>query len=89
MDYTFVCNHRFIAYKKSGSSAKNVNVAVREHCGGNSQITILDANHNVVSRTQFSSPGGVVTLGVAPNHEVEVFCDGGTDPHGCVVEISF
>jgi hypothetical protein len=40
-----------------------------------------------LSNTFFLSPGGVVALTVAPTHGIEVFCDGGSDPHGCKVEL--
>ena len=60
-----------------------------EEIGGNSQVAVVDSKHNVLSQTLFLSPGGVVTLTVSPAQEVEVFCDGGSDPHGCKVDVSF
>jgi len=89
MEYVFFCDREFAVYKNASASAKAVNISVQEHCGGNSRVTIFDSHHNVVSETRFLSPGGVVTLTVSPDQEVEVFCDGGTDPHGCKVDVSF
>lgn len=89
MKYSFRCNERLIAYKNAGVVPQTVNIAVQEHCGGNSRVTVFDSHHNMVGETFFRSPGGAVTLSVAPSQEVEIFCDGGSDPEGCEYEISF
>jgi hypothetical protein len=88
MEYTFACDQRFTIYKNLGTSARNVNIAVQEHCKGTSQVNILDSANNVLSGTSFSSPGGAVTLSVGPDQEVQVFCVDGKDPQGCRAEIS-
>jgi len=89
MEYSVACNQRFTAYQNATSSPKSVNVIVREHCGGNSRVFIVDANQTVVNQYYFHSPGGAITVTVDPNQQIETFCDGGTDPQGCKVEISF
>jgi hypothetical protein len=92
MEYRFRCNERFLAYKNSSATSQSINFAVRDNCGGNSSVTILDAQHNPVpgGQTSFRPPGGAVTLSIGPNQEVEVFCDGPLDdPQGCRVEIVF
>jgi hypothetical protein len=89
MEYSFRCNEKRTAYKNSGAAPQTVNIAIQENCGGNSRVTVFDSKHHVVGETVFRSPGGAVTLSVHPNQEVEIFCDGGTDPHGCKYEIVF
>jgi hypothetical protein len=89
MEYNFQCNKSVKAYKNASAATKTINIAVQENCGGNSRVTVFDASHNMVGETFFVSPGGAVTLSIAPNQEVEIFCDGGTDPHGCNYEIAF
>lgn len=89
MEFSFRCNEKLRAYKNAGAASQTINIAVQEHCGGNSRVTVLDSNNNVVGDTLFRSPGGAVTLTIHPNQEVEIFCDGGEDPHGCKYEIVF
>jgi hypothetical protein len=89
MEYSFQCNERETVYKNAGSSSQSVHISVQENCGGNSHVTVYDAQHNVVSDNFFESPGGTITLTINPNNQVEIFCDGGTDPHGCTYEITF
>jgi hypothetical protein len=85
----FACNNPTTVYKNSGASTQDMDVTVTEHCGGNSRLYVVDANGNVVSSASFTSPGGTATFSVAPSQELHVFCDGGTDPQGCSVDISF
>ncbi len=89
MEYSFRCNERRTVYRNAGGATQTINLAIQENCGGNSRVRVFNSSHNVVSETFFESPGGAVTLSVHPSEEVEVFCDGGADPHGCKYEIKF
>ena len=89
MEYNFRCDEKRTAYKNSAIAPQTINIAVQENCGGNSRVTVFDSNHNAVGETLFESPGGAVTLSIPPDHEVEISCDGGSDPHGCKYEIVF
>ncbi len=89
MEYSFQCNENRTVYKNSGVAPQTINIAIQENCGGNSRVTVFDSHHNAIGETLFRSPGGAVTLTVYPNQEVEVFCDGGSDLHGCKYAIVF
>jgi hypothetical protein len=88
MEWDFTCNRRLTLYTNASASTQNIHVGVYEHCGGN-QVAVIDAGGNVVNQLGFSSPGGAATLAIAPSEGIQVFCDGGSDPSGCKVEILF
>ena len=90
MEYSFHCDQRRVAYTNAGITPQTIHLSVQENCGGNSRVTVFDSHHNVVGPPKvFPSPGSTVTLSIDPNQEVEVFCDGGNDPHGCKFEVVF
>jgi hypothetical protein len=88
MNYELSCNKHFSAYKNLGTTLRNVTLEVEEHCGGNTQVTVLDSNNVIVRSTIIYSPGGVVTLSVNPTEGIQVLCDGGNDVHGCKLSVS-
>jgi hypothetical protein len=49
MKYSFQCNQRRTVYKNASGAAKSVNIAVQENCGGNSRVTVYDAQHKIVT----------------------------------------
>jgi hypothetical protein len=88
-DKGFACNVHTMIYQNSGPSTQITDVTVREHCGGNSRIYVVDAKGNVVNSASFTSPTGTATFSVAPGQSLYAFCDGGTDLQGCNVTIAF
>ena len=89
MKYEIHCDTRFIAYTNLSASKKDVNFAVQENCSGQARVSVIDFTGKVVRRIDFVSPGGAITLTIDPTQKVETFCDGGKDPIGCQVEVSF
>jgi hypothetical protein len=61
MQWDTPCDKRFNAYKNLGSSRRDVNIAVNEHCHGTSSVILKDSRGHVVSENIFAFPGGAIT----------------------------